>query len=346
MQKSTHLLVIRFSALGDVAMSVPVLQSLLIANPEIKITFLTKPAFAPLFEGIPQVSVFSVDVKNTYKGFGGMWKLALQLKKMQIDQVADFHNVLRTKILRFFFFLFGIPCARIDKGRKEKKALTKFASKKIWPLKTTHQRYASVFEELGFQVDLNRQPTKTHLPLKDKILHLVGKNSKKWIGIAPFAAHSTKMYPLELMEKVILELDELNQYKLIIFGGGEEEKAFSDKLESKYQNLVSAVGKFTFSEELNLIANLDLMISMDSGNGHLAAMFGIPVLTLWGATHPFAGFSPFNQPKENQLLPNLKQYPFLPTSIYGNKFFATYEEVMRSIKPQTILKRIEAILGH
>ena len=82
------------------------------------------------------------------------------------------------------------------------------------------------------------------------------------------------------------------------------------------------------------------MLSMDSGNGHLAALFGVPVVTIWGATHPYAGFAPFNQPAENQILPDLKGFPQLPTSVYGNRTFEGFENVWESIKPEEIAAKI------
>lgn len=337
-------MVIRFSAMGDVAMSAPVLWRLVKTYPDLKITLVTKPSFAPLFNGIPNVSVFEADVKNNYKGFFGLWKLASDLKKLEFDAVADLHNVLRTKILRFFFFFFGKKRAFIDKGREEKKRLTSLKPKKIHPLKTTHQRYAEVFEKLGFPIDLSQKIHIEKPPLNEKASQLLDNSTKKWIGIAPFAAHSSKMYPMDLMEKTIAELDAENQYSLLIFGGGKTEKDLAENLEAKYTNVTSLIGKLSFKEELNLIANLDLMFSMDSGNGHLAALFNIPVITIWGATHPFAGFAPFGQPSENQLLPDLLQYPKIPTSIYGNKKVDGYENAMRTIPPKKVVEKIREVL--
>lgn len=340
-----NILAIRFSSLGDVAMMVPVLRRLTDAYPELKVTILTKPFFTPLFEDIPNVSVFSADVKNDYKGFFGLWKLANELRKRDFDAVADLHNVLRTKILRFFFFFFGIKSRKIDKGRTEKKKLTQLKPKKIHPLKTTHQRYAEVFKGLGFPVDLSKDlPGFEGKTLSENASKLLGRSTKKWIGIAAFAAHASKTYPLDLMEKVIAEMDETGEYKLLLFGGGKNEKQLAENFASKYPEVVSVVGKLSFREELNLISNLDLMLSMDSANGHLAAMYGIPVITLWGVTHPFAGFAPFNQPVENQLLPDLVQYSLLPTSIFGNKKVNGYEEVMRSISPKRVVEKIKALV--
>lgn len=344
MKKNAHILVIRFSAMGDVAMTVPVLRRLVSSYPALKITVLTKPFFTPIFNEIPNVSVVGADVKTKYKGFLGLWKLASELNALEFDGVADLHNVLRSKILRFFFFFYGIKHASINKGRDEKKALTQLGPKKIHPLKTTHERYAQVFETLGFPIDLSKAVAVPKPKLTKNVLELLGNSSKKWIGIAPFAAHTSKMYPMDLMEQVIAYLNETNQYKLLLFGGGKEEKSLGTNLSSKYLHLTSLVGKLSFEEELNLIANLDLMLSMDSGNGHLAALFNVPVVTLWGATHPYAGFAPFGQSEENQLLPDLEQYPYIPTSIYGNKEVDGYEDAMRSIPPKKVIEKLNALL--
>ena len=103
-EASFHLLVIRLSAMGDVAMTVPVLQRLVKTYPNLKITVLTKPFFKPTFEEIPGITIVTADVKQEYKGIFGLLKLAKELSSLQFDAVADLHNVLRTKILRFFFF--------------------------------------------------------------------------------------------------------------------------------------------------------------------------------------------------------------------------------------------------
>lgn len=338
-EASFHLLVIRFSAMGDVAMTVPVLQRLVKTYPNLKVTVLTKPFFQPIFEEIPGVNIVTADVNQKYKGIFGLFELAKELKNLQIDAVADLHNVLRTKILRFFFFFFGIKSAVINKGRAEKKELTRLEPKTIKPLKSTHQRYADVFAELNFPVDLNQSVAINKHPLPQVIKEKL-KQPRKWIGIAPFAAHEPKMYPLDQMEKVIAALDKTNQYDILLFGGGKKEKQQLEKLAASYKNVFSVVGKLSFKEELQTVSNLDLMLSMDSGNGHLAALFNIPVITIWGATHPFAGFAPFQQKAEQQILPDLKKYPLLPTSIYGNKQIEGYDEVMHSIFVEQILHAI------
>lgn len=97
-----HILVIRLSAMGDVAMSVPVITGIVKKYPQVKITVLTKAFTAPIFNNIANVSVFKADVKGRHKGILGLWKLYRELQLLQIDAVADIHNVLRSSILKQF----------------------------------------------------------------------------------------------------------------------------------------------------------------------------------------------------------------------------------------------------
>lgn len=337
-----HILVIRLSAMGDVAMSVPVLWALTQQYPSVKITVLSRGFFKPIFNGIPNVNFYAADVKNKHKGILGLYRLYKELKALQIDAIADIHNVLRSKILCTFFSFSGIKKAVIDKGRAEKKALTRTHNKVFKQLKTTHERYADVFRKLGFSIDL----TKVHLSGKADLLpnvqQIVPQNHLKWIGVAPFAQHQPKMYPLDMMEQVIQQLAESGLYTIFLFGGGPNETRQLKEIASMYTNTINVSGMLSFQEEINLISNLDLMISMDSANGHLAAMQQVKTLTLWGATHPFAGFTPYNQPVENQLIPDLKKYPNLPCSIYGNKTCEGYEDAMQSIPVEEVVLKVKS----
>lgn len=332
--------------MGDCAIAVPVLRRFIKRYPEVKLTVLTKPFFKPIFKTIPGISVITADSKGKHKGFFGMIKLAFELRKLELDQVADIHNVLRSKILRSCFFFFGIKSAVIEKGRADKKALTRQENKVFKPLKTSAERYSEVFEALGYPITLSEKIDIKKPNIPRKLLGIISSSSKKWLGIAPFTAHDSKTYPLDLMEKVIADLDKTDKYQLFLFGGGKKEKELLNNLASKYRNTICLVGKIKFEEELKLIANLDAMLCMDSGNGHLAAMYNIPVITLWGSTHPYAGFAPFGQPETLQLIPDLEKYPLLPTSIFGKTQLPGYEEVMRSISPKMVLEKVHTVLGN
>ena len=343
MKRPQHLLVIRLSALGDVAMTVPVLSVLVKSYPQLKLTVVSKAFYKPLFDGIPNITFLEADVYGKHKGIG-LLKLAREAQSLGIDAVADLHSVIRSKIITGFLKLCGIESATIDKGRAEKKKLTNPKGRDLKPLKSTHQRYADVFERLGFPIDLNAYKTPNKSGLNRALSALIGSEPKKLIGIAPFAAFKSKMYPLDMMTEVISELDATAKYKVFLFGGGKEETKLLQDIAAQFNDVTSVANIVSFEDELVLISNLDIMLSMDSGNGHLAAIFNIPTLTLWGVTHPYAGFAPFMQPAKNQLLASQKEYPLVPTSIYGNSFPDGYETAIASIQPSAVVKRILKII--
>ena len=325
-------------------MAVPVLRAFTKQHPNVKITFLSKPFLKPLFNEFENVNFYAAEVNGKHKGFLGLYNLFVELSKLNITEVADLHNVLRSKILRFFFSLVFLKTKHIDKGRTEKNNLTKPEGKVFKQLKTSVERYADVFRKLGYTLDISNPEFPQPKNLTQDVINITGKKNNLWIGIAPFAQYTTKMYPLPEMEKVIRILATQSDYKILLFGGGKKEVEILNSFEEKYENTVSIAGKLTLKKELDLISNLDIMLSMDSGNAHFAAMQGIPVVTIWGATHPYAGFAPFNQPKLNALLPNLEKYPKLPTSIYGNKKVEGYENVMESITPKMVVAKLNEVL--
>lgn len=331
--------------MGDVAMTVPVILGICKKYPSVKITVLTKPFMVPIFSDIPNVSVFNAEVKGKHKGILGLWKLYKELANLQIHMVADLHHVLRSSVLKGFFKLKAIPFIQIDKGRDEKKNLIDPKRVKIEPLKSTFKRYSEVFDKLGYPISVDEMGVMPKKSFPKDLANLIENEEQFLLGIAPFAAFKGKMYPLNLMKEVVYKLNNTNKYKIILFGGGEQEVQLLNAWENQFINVFSAAGKLSFSAEISLISNVRLMLAMDSGNAHLAAMFGVPTVTLWGITHPFAGFSPFNQPDNNSLLSNRVKYPLIPTSIYGNKYPDGYDKVMETIAPEAVINRISEILN-
>lgn len=343
MSKPKHILIIRLSALGDIAMTIPVLRVLVSSYPEIKFTIVSRKYAKPLFAELKGIEFLEADLKGVHKGLG-LLKLASEAKSLGIDAVADLHNVIRSKVIRNYLTVSGIRSAVIDKGRAEKRLLTSGDDKWFKPLKTTHQRYADVFAQLGLSIDLSSHTFPAPRPITPRLENILGNSSVKAIGLAPFAAYKSKMYPWDMMTQLVGSLQRSNRLKLYLFGGGKEEIAALSELERSFPEVINVAGQLTLEEELALISNLDLMISMDSSNGHLAAMYGIPVVTLWGVTHPYAGFKPFLQPDSNQLMASRTLFPLIPTSVYGNKYPEGYEQAMGSIPVQQVVDKILSLV--
>lgn len=340
----TTLVVIRFSALGDIALTVPVLLALSESYPGIRIVFCTRQRFAALFDSIPNVEVLSADLEGDHKGILGLNRLYKRIRTLHPTAILDLHNVLRTRVLRLCNLGKSIPFVVLDKGRDEKRRLTRSANKEWLQLPHTTSRYAEVLSAAGFPVSLSDHHRLASREIRDKSLKS-SIQGKTVIGIAPFAAHEAKMYDRKQLEKVVAWLETIPDCKVLIFGGGIKEKNEVQTWEDQYSNCINLIGKFDFQEELNVISQLDLMLSMDSGNGHLSALFGVPTLTLWGVTHPYLGFAPYGQPESNSLLADRSRFPAIPTSVYGNRCPKGYEKAINTISVTQIQDRMKAILG-
>lgn len=340
MPDKKHLLVMRFSSMGDVAMTVPVVKAVLEQHPEIEITYVSRPQFSAFFPDIPRLHFFGADLDNTYKGFPGITKLYSHLKKHgNYDAVADLHGSLRSGILRRLLSLKGIPNTFIDKGRTEKKLLTRFPNKVLKPLKRTVERYADVFRGLGCGVVLANTLEKQPKPLTKDIINITGQKTRKWIGISPFAKHTGKTYPPEKMEAVIAGLSKGNAH-LFLFGGSASERDICEQWASTYPNVTPVVQLFTMQQELILINNLDVMLSMDSAGMHLASLEGTPVVSVWGATHHYAGFLGYGQSEDNIVADNIE---CRPCSVYGDRpCFRKDYACMHRIEPETIINRLNS----
>ena len=272
-----------------------------------------------------------------------MVRLSKELNNLGVDAVADLHNVIRSKVLTFMMPLSGVKCVSIDKGRAAKRALTRRENKVFLQLPSVFERNAHAFTKLGFPLDSRSPFFAEKRNIDAQVSSIAGVKSEKWIGIAPFAKHESKVYPMDLMKIVVDNLGS-TAIKVFLFGSGKDEMQILRELASQHKNVVITGGQISFEQELQLISNLDAMLSMDSANAHLAAMFGIPVVTLWGATHPFAGFAPYAQPLENCILSDRTKYPMLPTSVYGNKTIAGYEHAMRTISPEVVIDKINRLI--
>ena len=328
------LLVIRFSALGDVAMTVPVVHDLAVQYPDLEITMLSREMARPLFERLPEnVRFFGADLKKRHSSLYGLNHLMTDIHFADFDYVADFHDVLRSQYLRLNCHFSGIPVAKIDKGRKGKKALTRQKNKVFVQQATSFERYAKVLEQLGFPI----KPQFTKLDYSS-FCGTQKATNETWIGVAPFAKHEAKVYPLEKMEQVIKVLSERENTTVFLFGGGKGEKRQIAELCSKYSNVQTAQCQEGLKGELALMGQLDVMLSMDSANMHLASLVGTRVVSVWGGTHPYAGFLGWNQNPSDCVQLDL---PCRPCSVYGNKPCLRGDYAcLKGITPEQIIEKL------
>ena len=345
-QAAQHIIVLRFSAIGDVLMTVPVIDAVARQYPDMRITVVSRSWARPIFGLLPKnVSFVPADFEGSYRGFRGLNRLCRRLFALHPTAIADLHDVLRTQWLRLRFRLLlnHVRVASVRKNRRSRRAFITAAVKE--QQQPVFEKYADVFARLGYPVQLDYQP----LALIDKRTALAQiprfnaalRPETNWVGIAPFAAHQGKIYPLPLMEQVVALLSRRKDTRIFLFGAGHNEADILQAWALKYPRTESMAGVLdNMGQELALISQLRVMLSMDSANMHLAALAGTRVVSVWGATHPLGGFLGWGQ-----RMADVVQLPDLhcrPCSTYGNApcRFGNYP-CLNDITPEEIVKKLE-----
>src|SRR5690606_10759670 len=183
-----HLLVIRNSAMGDVALALPAVRSALETYPELKITFVSHRSYSPFFEGITRLTFFPVDFKSEFRGIPGIIRLAQKIMKAgPYDAVLDLHSVIRSWIITAYFKAKGTAVIVIDKDRNGKKAITRKHFKIFKRLTPTYERYCKVFEKAGFPIKLAVGPWIKAREFPDTFFkeNSLYPKDKTWVGFAP-----------------------------------------------------------------------------------------------------------------------------------------------------------------
>lgn len=340
-----RLLVIRTSAMGDVALAVPVIKGMREQFPDIELVLLTRPAFAPFFQSIEGVTLIYPDLGERHKGFFGIFRLYSDIKKEgSIDYVVDLHDVLRSKMIRALFRLSGVKSAVIDKGRKEKKNV--ISGKIRTQIKHSVERYCDTFAAAGFKVEPSAGPW--IIPAEDTVARvstMVSNHGKLNIGVAPYAKHDLKVWPEEKMTKLMELIAAKNSVTFWLFGGLEDSEKL-EKLQSVVKDSHNLAGKLTLEEELAQMSRLDLMIAMDSSNMHMAALAGTRVVSIWGGTDPITGFGAWMQPLMYSVRIQSEELPCRPCTVYGKGECKRNDfACMNRLTPEMVLSRIEKTLA-
>jgi ADP-heptose:LPS heptosyltransferase len=327
-------------------MTIPVIYSAARANPDDTFTVLTQVFLIPVFiNRPPNVEITGINTLGAEKSLKGLLRFAWAYATYDFDIVLDLHHVLRTMIIRSLFRLKGKKVFTLDKARIERTLLISRKRKVLKPLRPVIDRYADVFKAAG----LNYSDT-FHVLFNEKypvntsdIENFTGSKHGRWIGIAPFAKHRGKIYSLEQMEQVVAILSARESTTLFLFGSRGREQEILESWASRYPNTKNVAGRYSLDAELSLISRLDVLLSMDSANMHFASLVGTAVVSIWGATHPYAGFYGYRQKQENAIQMHL---PCRPCSIYGNKpCYRKDWACMTQLVPDVIIKRIENLLS-
>lgn len=321
-----NVIIMRFSALGDVAMTIPAVYSVCQSYPDFHFHYYTSPAFIPMFLDTPDnLTLHPAQVKGT--SVLDILRLAISMSSLRPVGIVDLHNVPRTWIVDLWFLLRFKKVGIVRKRRIFRKY---YMRHKLFQ-QSFFERFKAAFFKVGFGFEYS------FVSFAGRLSASPFPVDKHAVGIAPFARFRTKIYPEVQMERVIEILDGKG-FKVILFGGGKREIDILENWAAKYPNCISIGGKYTLDKEMAVMSKLGCMLSMDSANQHIASLTGIPVITIWGGTSPTCGFMPWRQDVCDSLVSDIA---CSPCSIAGSATCCRSRMLcFRSITPEMIVASV------
>ncbi len=329
-------LILRFSSVGNVAMTVPVVASLSRRYPQHRFVVVSKNRLSAMFYGMDNVLFHASD--GMERGLIGMLRLWWHLRQYKVDAVIDLQDVLRTHILRFFYRLQGKAIYVVQSDRWLKRRIT-WHGYKGEQLPSETDRYRHTFAKAGLETDDSFTAIAVNTDAAKAVNKRFGEKKGIRIGVAPFAKHYSNMLPYRTLRQVIQQLSALDNTSFYLFGAGEIECEMLRQWSCLFPHTVSVAGELPLAEELELMRSLDLMLCMDSANQHIASVVGLPTLTIWLATHPALGFLGWKQ--QHTLQTTL---PCRPCSVHGTSLCRCFNFACQQMEADTIVNKVKEIL--
>lgn len=298
-EEPKRILIIKPSALGDIVLALPALSALKRSFPEARISWLVRPEFAPLIMGHPYISdIILFDRKQLSKwwceqeSFNALRSLKEQLKAGKFDLVFDFQGLFRTGFLSRVTGCkrrFGMAGARelahlfyTDKISQDVSSihLVDYYLKMVAAVGT---RQGAAEFKLPEDAEASEQI--------DKLLKSQGVNGKYTV-IVPGAAQVNKRWPIERFSELAGKIGERFGLSIVATGSQGER----NYIETMGKQVINLAGKTTVRELIPLMKRASLVVSNDTGPGHIAAALGVPIVMIFGPTNP-ARVCPYKRPQ-------------------------------------------------
>ena len=343
MHCTMKILIVCFSSVSNVACIVPQLFGLVRRYPEHEFTVLSRNFLEPLFSSLP-VRFEGADIRKEDYGLAGAFRIYRRLVNKGYDVVIDMQDHWRSHIITSLLKAKGSKRYVISSERGALRKLVSKGAAASNPIKTIFERQADVWKKVGLQTDDSFVMLPPASEDKRKLVHdMYGEKRGAWIGIAPLSSSKGKELPFKKMKSIISHFDAKPDTTIFLFGAGEFEKEMLSDWQSMYNNVHAVYTRLKLDEELALMGELDVMLSLDSANVHLASLAGIPVVSVWGQTHPYGGFAGWKQSADNCIGVDM---PCRPCSVRGDKEcrFGDFRCLER-IDTAVVIARIEEIIG-
>ena len=269
--KKTKFLILRFSSIGDIVLTTPVIRCLKLQYPNAEVHFATKQQFKVLVENNPHIDKFFL-LEKSLNAF------ITALQSEHYDYVIDLHNNLRTSIIKLRL---GKESFSFDKLNFQKWLLVNF---KINRMPDVHivDRYLKTIESLGVKND--NQGLDYFIPERDFV-----KIKDNFVAYAIGGQHFTKKMPTHK----IIEICKNIHSNIILLGGKEDFETGEEIQKSVGKKIINACGKYNLNQSASLLQQAEYVISHDTGLMHIAAAFKKRVISIWGNTVPAFGMYPY-----------------------------------------------------
>ena len=298
------ILIIRFSSIGDIVLTSPLLRAIKQQKPQIEIHYLTKKVYADVLVHNPHIDklfLLEQDVKGVIK----------QLRKEKYDHIIDLHKNLRTIRIKKDL---GVPTTSYEKLNWEKFLLVTF---KINNLPKVHivDRYFETLHKLKIKNDGKGLEYYSGLENEKTIKGLPIAISDEYVVLVVGGTYFTKQIPLEK----ILEIIQLVQKPLVLLGGPKDVEIAKEVIEKSEKEIFSAVGISNINESAEIIRRSKLVITGDTGLMHIAAAYQKKIYSIWGNTVPEFGMTPYmpEHPERSEIL-EIKSLKCRPCSKLGH----------------------------
>lgn len=273
------ILVIRFSSIGDIVLTTPVLRALKLQRPDIEVHYLTKKGFTSILNANPYIDKLITFDKH-YKE-----KLS-DLKKEEYDHVIDLHNNFRTLKLKMAL---GRPSTSFPKLNVRKWMLVRFKKVKMPELHVV-ERYFKAVATLGVEND--NGACEFYLKEQDKVdtISSFVLHPKQYITVAVGAQYATKRMSAE---KIIEVLQKISIPAVLC--GGPMDREFADEIIAALpgMKIENACGGYTLGQSASIVAQSAALLTNDTGLMHIATCFQVPIVSVWGNTVPELGMYPY-----------------------------------------------------
>lgn len=320
------ILVIRFSSIGDIVLTSPVVRCLKKQLPDSEIHYLTKKQFETLVQPSPYID-------KVYSLGNSLSAIINELKKERYDLIVDLHNNLRTIRVKNTL---GVKSVAFDKLNFEKWLVVNL---KINRLPNIHivDRYLETVKHLGVKND--QQGLDFFIQESDTVnpTDISPSLSNGYVAFAIGAQHATKRLPID---KLISICSKIN--KPIVLLGGKTDMAIATQVEAAVPNVINTCGKLSIGQSASLAKQADAVITHDTGMMHIAAAFGKKIISVWGNTIPEFGMYPYMpQHQELSTIVEVKGLPCRPCSKIGHdKCPKRHFKCMNEIDEKTIVQSL------